>query len=252
MKFAVAALIATASAQITADDLAKCNADIMEGERVGAGAVYKIQVDWVEAGMGGPDLIAIEMGTCYKDGIAAWEKIKADAIKEADYDKCAAMLKTAAADAVTKCFVKAEKAVTGGGCSNTGTAEAPVRRACASATECCGGMKLTDADTTNAGEFCYDSTKEDIKGADTAANFVNTWFIKDFFLTGAKATVAAAGAKDSWATYMVADTVKARETAFAAEMAKAAKAEADFHCIEGAKNIAASAAALLAASYIMA
>merc|ERR1712010_119993 len=165
----------------------------MEGERVGAGAVYKIQVDWVEAGMGGPDLIAIEMGTCYKDGIAAWEKIKADAVKEADYDKCAAMLKTA-------------------------------------------------ADTTNAGEFCYDSTKEDIKGADTAANFVNTWFIKDFFLKGAKATVAAAGAKDSWATYMVADTVKAREEAFAAEMAKAAKAEADFHCIEGAKNIAASAA----------
>merc|ERR1712167_92004 len=99
-------------------------------------------------------------------------------------------------------------------------AEAPGRRACAATTKCCGGMKLTDADTTNAGEFCYDSTKEDIKGADTAANFVNTWFIKDFFLKGAKATVAAAGTKDAWATYMVADTVKARNEALAAEMTK--------------------------------
>lgn len=251
MKFAVAALLATASAQtMSAEDTTKCTDQITEYERLGAGAIFKIEAAWVEEGLGGPDLIAIENGTCWKDGIAAWEKIKTDSLKAADFAKCKELLDTGKDTAA--CFVKAEKAVTGGGCKNTGTAEAPVRRVCAAATECCGGMRLEEADTTNYAEFCYDSTKTEIVGADTAANFVNTWFIKDFFLKGAKATVTAAATKDAWATYQVADTAKAREEAFAAEMGKAAKAKAVFGCIEGAGNLAASAAALLAASYVMA
>lgn len=151
---------------------------------------------------------------------------------------------------MSKCYVTGMKAPTGGGCPKVGEGEAAKRRECASETECCGGMRMEEADETNVGEFCYDKTKMEIDGA--SAGMAATWFIKDFWMKGAQATIDASATEAAWATYSAEDAKKKRDEAMAAEMKAAEGKKAVFGCIEGAKNVAASAAALMVASYMMA
>lgn len=94
---------------------------------------------------------------------------------------------------------------------------------------------MTEEDETNVGEFCFDKTKMEIDGA--TAGVVNTWFVKDFWVKGAQATVDAAAKEVSWNKYMMGPSVKIREDALAAEMKAAEGKKAVFGCIEGAKTL---------------
>lgn len=47
-------------AGMNSDDLEKAKSEIVWNEREAAGKVYKKQIEMVEAGFGGPDLIAVE------------------------------------------------------------------------------------------------------------------------------------------------------------------------------------------------
>jgi len=230
-----------------ADDLAKCNAAIAAKDLEYGKAYLAKQMEWLNAGMGGPDIISLEAGSCYKDGDAANKKAKEEGPKAATLADCEALV--AKAVDVSACYVMPEKAPTGGGCAANADG---VRRACAAETECCGGMKENDEATANAAEFCFDKTKTDIKGADNKANFVYTWFILADWKKQTEAAVAASADATKWAAFNEPAAEATRGGDLMKLLTAAEAKEYDFACIEGARNIAASAAALLAASYIMA
>merc|ERR1712110_1119832 len=117
---------------------------------------------------------------------------------------------------------------------NTGTAEMPARRACASETECCGGLRLTAEDTANIAEFCFTATATAIDGSKEVDNGVNTWFATAEYKKMMTDGVTAAASADAWKTFSegIAAVAKAADD-------KAVAGKGVFGCIEGAGNLAA-------------